>query len=64
MSNADIEEISSKIAQLGETIKQAKAEKKPKEDWEPALQEMLALKVSNVFFVFPLQSFFCRNHLT
>jgi WHEP-TRS domain len=45
MSDADIEEITSKIAQLGETVKQAKADKKPKEEWEPALQEMLALKV-------------------
>ncbi len=45
MSDADIEEITSKIAQLGETVKQAKTEKKPKEEWEPALQEMLALKV-------------------
>lgn len=42
---ADIEEITVKIAQLGESVKQAKTEKKPKEEWEPTLQQMLELKV-------------------
>ena len=40
------EEITSKINELGNAIKTAKAEKKPKEEWDPLLQEMLALKVS------------------
>jgi hypothetical protein len=40
------EEIAAQIVALGEKIKQAKAEKKPKEEWDPFLQEMLALKVS------------------
>eukprot|EP00545_Synedropsis_sp_CCMP1620_P013600 CAMPEP_0119016148 /NCGR_PEP_ID=MMETSP1176-20130426/11840_1 /TAXON_ID=265551 /ORGANISM="Synedropsis recta cf, Strain CCMP1620" /LENGTH=606 /DNA_ID=CAMNT_0006969481 /DNA_START=73 /DNA_END=1893 /DNA_ORIENTATION=+ len=44
MSDADIELITAKIAELGETVKQGKTEKKPKEEWEPALKEMLALK--------------------
>jgi hypothetical protein len=39
------EELTAQIAALGEKIKQAKADKKPKEEWEPFLQEMLALKV-------------------
>jgi len=38
------EEISAKIGELGESIKAAKAEKKPKEVWDPILKEMLALK--------------------
>jgi len=38
------EEIAAKIAQLGEEIKQAKAEKKPQEEWDGILQEMLAMK--------------------
>ena len=38
------EEITAKIAELGEAIKTAKAEKKPKEEWDGILQEMLALK--------------------
>jgi hypothetical protein len=38
--------IAAKIGELGEQIKVAKAEKKPKEEWEPILNEMLALKVS------------------
>ena len=40
------QEIAAKIGDLGEQIKAAKAEKKPKEEWEPILKEMLALKVS------------------
>ena len=40
------EEIAKKIGELGEQIKQAKADKKPKEEWDPILKEMLALKVS------------------
>lgn len=39
------EELGQKIAELGEAIKQAKADKKPKEEWDPILQEMLAAKV-------------------
>lgn len=39
------EEITGKIVALGDQIKQAKTEKKPKEEWDPLLQEMLALKV-------------------
>lgn len=38
------EEITAKIAELGEAIKTAKAEKKPKEEWEGILTEMLAFK--------------------
>lgn len=40
------QEIAAKIGELGEQIKAAKTEKKPKEEWEPILNEMLALKVS------------------
>jgi hypothetical protein len=40
------EEIASKIAAIGATIAAAKAEKKPKEEWESSLKEMLALKVN------------------
>ena len=43
MSTGD--EIAAKIGELGEQIKVAKAEKKAKEIWEGALDEMLALKV-------------------
>ena len=39
------EELTAQIAALGEKIKEAKADKKPKEEWDPFLQEMLALKV-------------------
>lgn len=39
------EEITARIGVLGEQIKVAKAEKKAKEVWEGALNEMLALKV-------------------
>ena len=38
------EELTALIASLGEQIKVAKAEKKPKGEWEPLLQEMLAAK--------------------
>ena len=55
------EEITSKINELGNAIKTAKAEKKPKEEWDPLLQEMLALKVSGIiahglslYFVFKI----------
>ena len=41
------QEIAAKIGELGEQIKAAKAEKKAKEEWEPILNEMLALKVSS-----------------
>lgn len=43
------EELTAKIAELGETIKGAKADKRPKEEWEPTLNKMLALKVSAIF---------------
>lgn len=43
------EEIAAKIGELGEQIKAAKAEKKAKEIWEGALNEMLALKVRNYY---------------
>lgn len=43
------EEIAAKIGELGEQIKVAKAEKKAKEIWEGALNEMLALKVRYKF---------------
>lgn len=42
--NAEVAAITAKIAELGITIKEAKAEKKPKEEWDPALQEMISLK--------------------
>jgi hypothetical protein len=48
MSEADIELITAKIAELGEAVKQAKTEKKPKEEWDPLLNEMLAMKVCTV----------------
>jgi len=38
------EELTKKISELGEQIKQAKSENKPKEEWEPLLKEMLAAK--------------------
>lgn len=40
------EEIAEKIKELGEVVKAAKAEKKPIEEWNESLQEMLSLKVS------------------
>lgn len=39
------EEIAAEIVANGDKIKLAKAEKKPKEDWEEFLQAMLTLKV-------------------
>mmetsp|Transcript_29276 Transcript_29276/g.41453 ORF Transcript_29276/g.41453 Transcript_29276/m.41453 type:complete len:608 (-) Transcript_29276:70-1893(-) len=44
MSELSPEEIGTKITELGEAIKVAKSEKKPKEEWEPILKEMLAMK--------------------
>ena len=44
MSEGD--EIATKIVELGAAIAAAKAEKKPKEEWEGTLNEMIALKVS------------------
>lgn len=38
-------ELTNKIAALGTSIADAKAAKKPKEEWDPLLQEMLALKI-------------------
>jgi hypothetical protein len=40
-----IEELTARIGELGEMVKTAKTEKKPKEEWEPSLHEMLSLKV-------------------
>ena len=42
------EELTSKIGELGEKIKAAKAEKKPKEEWDHFLTEMLSLKVISI----------------
>ena len=39
------EELNEQIADLAEQIKKAKEEKKPKEEWDPILKDMLALKV-------------------
>lgn len=39
------DELTAQIKSLAESIKTAKAEKKPKEEWDPLLKEMLALKV-------------------
>ena len=39
------EELTKKIGELGEAIKAAKTDKKPQEEWQPILDEMLALKV-------------------
>lgn len=44
-SPSTAEDITVRIKELGEVIKTAKAEKKPKEEWDPSLKEMLALKV-------------------
>mmetsp|Transcript_54397 Transcript_54397/g.59002 ORF Transcript_54397/g.59002 Transcript_54397/m.59002 type:complete len:157 (+) Transcript_54397:108-578(+) len=41
----EAEEIKSQIIALGDKIKQAKAEKKPKEFWDEFLQSMFALKI-------------------
>jgi len=38
------EELNTQIAELGEQIKKAKQQKKPKEEWDPILKEMLSLK--------------------
>ena len=38
-------EMTKQIGELGDKIKEAKAAKKPKEEWDPILQEMLAMKV-------------------
>ncbi|CAB9520413.1 Asparagine--tRNA ligase [Seminavis robusta] len=40
----EAEDIAAKIGELGEAIKAAKAEKKPKEEWEGILKDMLAQK--------------------
>jgi hypothetical protein len=50
------EELTAQIVELGEKVKQAKADKKPKEEWDPFLQEMLALKVRSI----SRNWFFCR----
>lgn len=38
-------EMGAKITSLGNQIKEAKTDGKPKEEWDPMLKEMLALKV-------------------
>jgi hypothetical protein len=45
------EELTKQIADLGDAIKQAKADKKPKEEWDPLLKEMLATKVSYIIWL-------------
>lgn len=45
MSSENEETLSTQIGELAEAIKVAKSEKKPKEEWEVILKEMLALKV-------------------
>jgi hypothetical protein len=45
------EELTKKIADLGEQIKAAKTAKKPKEEWDPLLKEMLATKVCRVCYL-------------
>ena len=44
-TTAEEEELNKQIADLGAQIKKAKDEKKPKEEYDPILKEMLALKV-------------------
>ena len=41
----NIDELTARIGELGDMVKNAKEEKQPKEEWEPRLREMLALKV-------------------
>jgi aspartyl-tRNA synthetase len=43
---ASIEELTARIASLGIQIKDAKDAKKPKEEWDPMLREMLAAKAT------------------
>ena len=38
-----------KITDLGNQIKEAKANGKPKEEWDPLLQQMLAAKVRTLW---------------
>lgn len=38
-------ELTKQIAEIGDKIKEAKAAGKPKDEWDPFLQEMLELKV-------------------
>jgi hypothetical protein len=52
-NDPSVEELTARIAELGEIVKSGKTEKKPKEEWEPSLQEMLALKVSPIVRVLP-----------
>ena len=42
----DEERLNAQIAELAEKIKKAKQENMPKEEWDPTLKEMLALKVT------------------
>jgi hypothetical protein len=44
MSSAEVEELSNKIIEFGNSIKQAKQEGKPKEEWGGLLELMLAAK--------------------
>ena len=46
MSTLTPEEITGQITEMGDKIKQAKADKQPKELWDEYLQNMLKLKVS------------------
>ena len=44
MMSTEEKELNTQIAALGDQIKAAKQAKKPKEEWDPILKEMLALK--------------------
>ena len=44
MAEESEEDLSNKIKALGDAIKEAKAAKKPKEEWESILKDMLSLK--------------------
>lgn len=43
--DCNVDELTTRIGELGDMVKTAKAEQQPKDDWEPRLREMLVLKV-------------------
>lgn len=43
--SAEETEMTKKIGELGDKIKEAKAAGKPKEEWDPILKEMIDMKV-------------------
>jgi len=55
------EELTAKIGELGDKIKASKAEKKAKEEWEPFLNEMLALKVRSGMIVWSFMRPYLRT---